>query len=52
MVLSVRDIIGENTRFSELHADIRESKWAVLIEMALVAYAKIFISEIVEEKNT
>ena len=24
MVLSVRDIIGENTRFSELHADIRE----------------------------
>lgn len=56
MVLSVRDIIGDDEQVQGFRSCMRTlgrwSKWAVLIEMVLVAYAKIFISEIVEERNT
>ena len=50
------DIIGDDEQVQGFRSCMRTlgrwSKWAVLIEMVLVAYAKIFISEIVEEKNT
>ena len=54
--VSVRDVIGDDEQVQDFRSCMRTlgrwSKWAVLIEMALVAYAKIFISDIVEEKNT